>query len=120
MIWGYLIIYVCGVIVGLAILALRFVSDGLFGKIALKLVPVITVLLVKLIVNKVFTNYIFLYKESKILALANFRAFNVFLYFNFYFDIFMGFLSAIIRLIKAVILAIFMMPSKCSSFYEIN
>lgn len=99
LIWGYFIIYIFGVIVGVVILGLRmFVGEAIFGQFLLKLVPVICVVAVKTIfINKFLTSYVFLYRKSKILALNNFRAFNVFLYFNFYFDCFMGIISAVIR-----------------------
>ena len=88
-----------------------FVGDNFFRDLALKVVPAITVLVFKKIVNLIATKFVFLYKGSKILALDNFRAFNIFLYFNFFYDIFMGYISAVIRLIKAVAAGVFMMPS---------
>lgn len=113
LIWGYFIIYFTGVLIGIVILALRlFIGDAIFWQILLRLVPVISVLMVKMVINKIATNYWFLYRKSKLLALNNFRAFNVFLYFNFYFDCFMGIISAVIRLILSVVIAIFMMPSE--------
>lgn len=112
LVWGYFIIYVTGVLIGIIIIGLRlFVGDKVFGQILLKAIPIICVIIVKVVINKIATNYAFLYRESKILALNNFRAFNVFLYFNFYFDCFMGVISAIIRLVKSLVLAILMMPS---------
>lgn len=112
LIWGYFIIYFTGVIVGIVIIIIRlFIGDAMFGQILLRLVPAITVVVVKMLINKIATNYWFLDRKSKILALNNFRAFNVFLYFNFYFDCFMGLISAVIRLIQSMIIAIFMMPS---------
>jgi hypothetical protein len=87
LIWGYVILYIAIVILGAVILAIRiFAGDVLFAQIALRLVPVLTVILFKRISNFIASNYAFLYRDSKMLALNNFRAFNVFLYFNFYFD----------------------------------
>lgn len=121
LIWGYFILYFTGVLIGIVILILRlFIGDAIFWQILLRLVPVISVILVKMIINKIATNYLFLCRNSKILALNNFRAFNVFLYFNFYFDCFMGIISAIIRLIQTVIIAILMMPSKLSLVFFIQ
>ena len=84
----------------------------------LKLVPIVVAILIKQIVSKVSTRFIFLNRKSKILAVENFRAFNVFVYFNFFFDCFMGYISAIIRLIKAVVIAVFMLPSKLTRKHE--
>jgi len=88
-----------------------FVGDNFFRDLALKIVPAVTVVVFKKIVNVISTKFVFLNKGSKILALDNFRAFNIFLYFNFFYDIFMGYISAVIRLIKAVVAGLFMMPS---------
>ena len=88
-----------------------YMSGGIFGTIALKALPIVTVIFAKKIVNKYTAKYAFLNRESKLLALNNFRAFNVFLFFNFFFDCFMGFINAILRLFKATFFAIIMMPS---------
>ena len=99
--------------IGFIILLLRiFAGDLFFEKIALKLLPVFITLITKQIVNTIASQIVFLNRSSKILALDNFRAFNIFLYFNFYFDCFMGIISAVIRLIKAFIIDILMIPSK--------
>lgn len=112
LIWGYLIIYVAVVVVGIAIIFIRiFIGDKLFLQIFMRCIPVILVIIVKVLVNKIATNYAFMDKKLKVLALINFRAFNVFLYFNFYFDCFMGIISAVIRLILSLVISIFMMPS---------
>jgi hypothetical protein len=102
-----------GVILGILFILLRFLFGfKIFWTILLKLVPVTTALVSKMIINYIASNYIFLRRDSKLLALNNFRAFNVFLYFNFYLDCFMGIISAISRLIKAIIVAVIMMPSE--------
>jgi hypothetical protein len=107
------IIYILFLVVGLVILAMRlFFSPKRWLDLFLKIIPVLTAILLKMIINKIASQFIFLNRNSKILALDNFRAYNVFLYFNFFFDSFMGFISAITRLIKAVIIAILMLPSK--------
>ena len=89
-----------------------FLPVKFWTDLLLKLLPVIVAILIKQIVTKVATHFIFLNRKSKILAVDNFRAFNVFVYFNFFFDCFMGYISAIVRLVKAVAFAIFMIPSK--------
>ena len=79
--------------------------------------PFIVAILAKGLVNKVAARFIFLNRKSKVLAVENFRAFNVFVYFNFFFDCFMGYISAIIRLLIAMVVAIFMIPSKRKKFF---
>jgi len=108
-------------LIGFSILLLRiFVGDIFFWNIFLKLLPVIITLIIKQLINRVASRFIFLNRSSKILALDNFRAFNIFLYFNFYFDCFMGIISAVIRLIISVLVALFMIPSKSLLFKSNN
>ena len=109
--------YATIVLIGFVILVLRYsAGSAIFLNIFLKILPVIVVLLVKKIIY-FFTTRIFLKKNTKILALDNFRAFNVFLYFNFFFDFFIGIISALIRLVQAVIFSILMMPRIAYSFF---
>ena len=116
LIWGFFILYFVGFLVGVLMVIMRiFIGESIFIKTLLWLLPIITVIVVKFILNKIATEYWFLFQKSKILALNNFRAFNVFLYFNFYFDCFMGIISAIVRLMKSLFIAILMMPSKLSN-----
>ena len=110
---GYFILYAFWTIIGIIIMGIRmFIGDSTFGQIALKLVPVFTVVIFKAAVNLIASRFAFTLRHTKMLALNNFRAFNIFLYFNFYYDCFMGIISAVIRLIKSVLAAIFYMPRK--------
>ena len=59
---------------------------------------------------------IFLQRRTRILAVDNFRSFNIFLYFNFFYDCFMGILSAILRILFALFASVFMMPRISYSF----
>ena len=114
LIWGYLIIYIFIVAIGLVILSIRVFFPSTFWLNILKkpITPTIIAIVIKQIVKNIASQLVFLNRNSKILAIDNFRAFNVFLYFNFFFDCFMGAISAIIRLIKAVFIAILMLPSE--------
>ena len=106
------------VLLGLSILFLRVtIGDSIFSDMALKIVSVVCVLVVKKIINMTASQVIFLNRKSNILALNNFRAFNIFLYFNFYFDCFMGLVSAVIRLVQSIAASLFMMPSKYVSLF---
>jgi hypothetical protein len=117
LVWGYFIIYLFIVFVGVVVLVLRlFVDSGFWIELVLKLVPVVVVLVARFVFMQVMSGFVFLNRSAAILAIDNFRAFNVFLYFNFFFDIFLGFLSAIVRLVKSGLLAVFMMPSKSLFF----
>jgi hypothetical protein len=117
LVWGFFILYAVTLLVGIVIVILRLtVGDNIFLKFLLKIIPVICVLIVKMILNMITSRVIFLRRDTKVLALNNFRVFNVFLYFNFFFDCFMGVISALIRILKSVIAAIIMMPRIAYSF----
>jgi hypothetical protein len=111
LIWGFFIQYFALLFLGIAIIILRAaIGDEIFLKFLLKLVPTICAVTFEMVVNFITTRIIFLRRDTRLLAIDNFRAFNVFLYFNFFFDCFLGFISAIIRLIKSSIAAVVMMP----------
>ena len=111
LIWGFFIQYLAILIIGIAIIILRAsIGDKIFLKFFLKLVPTFCAITFKLVVNFITARIIFLRRDTRLLAIDNFRAFNVFLYFNFFFDCFLGFISAIIRLVKSSIAAVVMMP----------
>lgn len=76
------------------------------------ILPFVSGYLVLNTTTSIFAKYVFLQRESKILALNNFRSFNVFTYFYFYHDCLMGYLSAILRIVSTVISSILMMPRK--------
>ena len=117
LVWGYFIIYIFMLAIGALILFMRiFLSAKFWLNILVQLIPVLVVIVIKFVLQLIFTQFMFLNTGSKILAINNFRAFNVFLYFNFFFDCFMGAISAVIRLVKALVIAIFMIPSKKSIF----
>ena len=106
-------IYFAGVGIGVVIFCIRmFIGDEFWLQALENSIPVVTVLLVKKLINIFITKRMFLNRKSKILSVNNFRAFNVYLYFWFFYDCFLGFLSSIIRILKATGSAIFMMPSQ--------
>ena len=111
LIWGFLTMYLFVLFIGMIIIAMRmFIGDIIFSQLLLTLVPVLVVFLFTKLITFMCTSYFFLVPKTRILALNNTRAYNIFLFFNLFFDCFMGFLSAIGRIITSSIFAIFMMP----------
>ena len=53
---------------------------------------------------------VFLVSDTKILALDNFRIYNIVLFISFFFDCLTGLLSALFRMIKSILISIIMMP----------
>lgn len=110
--WGFLTIYLFCTFVGFIILFVKiFFAELLSGSTNLQILPILGAIFLKIAENFIAAKHIFTLPNSKILALNNFRAFNVFIYFNLFFDCFMGFLNAIFRVILAVLASIFFMPS---------
>ena len=108
------------VIAGLVVLVVRIITlDKIWELIGKLLIPTVCSLVVKQVVYKIASKYIFLIRKSKILALNNFRAYNIFTYFTFFLDLFLGILSAIIRLGKSVVFAILMMPSNFNKLLKL-
>lgn len=111
LVWGYLIIYLSLVFIGIIILILRiFIGKIIYLKIFLTILPFLVAIILKTTITIICTKYIFLVPNSKILALKNTKAFNIFLFFNFFYDCFMGIASAIFRIILSTVIAIIMMP----------
>ncbi|CAF3687740.1 unnamed protein product [Adineta steineri] len=67
------------------------------------IIPSILLVLFKMYLNKVLTQFVFLQHYGDVLALNNRRFYMIFLYFNFFLDAFLGFVSSIVRLIKSLI-----------------
>ena len=92
-------------------------GDDAFLDSFLKLLPLLAVTIFKKI-NYQITTRLFLQKNTKILALDNFRVFNIVLFFAFFFDCFiLGVIEALIRLIKVVIISIIYMPRIAYGFF---
>jgi hypothetical protein len=72
-------------------------------------IPFILVLLIEIIRDKIIKK-VFLVPNTRILALDNFKIYNISLFISFIFDCFMGFVSAIFRMIKSSLISIIMMP----------
>ena len=74
LLWGFLIQFASIFLLGMIILILQYaIGVQIFLKILLKLVPAICVIIVKLIFNLIATRFVFLRRDTKILALDNFR-----------------------------------------------
>jgi hypothetical protein len=116
LIWGFFIQYFIIVLIGFILIVLEILVRNIFVKILLILIPSISAFIFRQLIEFFGSEIIFLKRNTKILAIDNFRAFNVFLYFNFFFDCFIGIVSAIMRLLIAFIAAIFMMPRIAYSF----
>ncbi len=114
--WGFLILYIALVLVGFVIFfAVKFFNlDWIIDNLLQYLIPLVTVYVIKLTLRTIIV-YFFVVSDSKILAINNFRAYTITSYFMFFFDLFFGFLNAIIRLLKGLVVSAFMMSRKFSN-----
>ena len=111
LIWGFvLLFYTLLVISIIIILAINFLPLKTFKDIILTLVPIITVLIVKKIIDILMGRFVFLQDYGKTLGIDNYGLFTIYSYVIFFLDSFMGSLSAIIRIIKSVIASLIYMP----------
>jgi hypothetical protein len=111
LIWGYLLLAIVLILVSLTIILLYFFVGGKsFVSIILKIVPAVVAIILRTAITKVVSRTVFLNSKSKILAVDNFRAYTLFLYFNYFFDCFMGVVSAVSRILKSAIVGLLMMP----------
>jgi hypothetical protein len=117
-IWGFIIQYVSFVLLGIIIIIVKSsFGDYAFLHTFLKLLPILLVAIFKRVIYQITTR-VFLQKNTKILALDNFRAFNILLFFIFFFDCFiLGIIEALIRLVKVVIFSILYMPRIAYGFF---
>ncbi|CAF3548717.1 unnamed protein product [Rotaria sp. Silwood1] len=107
LIWGYMIIAVFSFILCLSIDAfITYGSVRLIETILKIVIPSLLFVFFKQYLNKILAQYIFLQHYGEVLALNNRRCLMIFIYFNFFLDAFLGFISSIVRLIKSIIAGI--------------
>ncbi|CAF1339227.1 unnamed protein product [Adineta steineri] len=104
LIWGFILIAAFSVVICVAIDAfITFGSVRFVEKILQKVIPSVLFVLFKQYLNKILAQYVFLQHRGEVLALNNRRILMIFIFFNFFLDAFLGFISSIVRLIKSVI-----------------
>jgi hypothetical protein len=104
LIWGFMLIAVFSALICMAIQAFITFGSIRFIEIILKLIiPTLLFVFFKQYLNRILAQYVFLQHHGEVLALNNRRLLMIFIYFNFFLDAFLGFVSSIVRLIKSVI-----------------
>ncbi len=118
--YGFLIQYFALFVFGLFITFLRIIfGDANILELAKRIsIPVLVVIGFHKTVAFIGSRMLFM--KRGVLAINNFRAFNLFLHFKFFFDCFTGVLSAVWRIFFALIASIFMMPRIGYSFMGRN
>jgi hypothetical protein len=104
LIWGFIIIAVFSALICISIDAFIIFGSVRLIEIILKaIIPTLLFVFFKQYLNRVLAQYVFLQHHGEVLSLNNRRLLMIFIYFNFFLDAFLGFVSSIVRLIKSVL-----------------
>ena len=104
LIWGFIIVAFIAAVLCICIEAfIVFGGVRLLETLLKKIIPILLFIFFKQYLNKFLAQYVFLQHQGQVLALNNRRALMIFIYFNFFLDAFLGFVSSIIRLVKSLI-----------------
>ena len=102
--WGYLLVAVFSLVVGLIVDIL--ITYGLVQIIETGMIisaPSLLLAIFQYYSSQLLGQYVFLQKGGDVLSINHRRILMVYLYFNFFLDAFLGFLSSIIRVVKSAI-----------------
>ena len=104
LIWGFIIVAVVVALLCFSIEAfITFGNVRLIESFLRRIIPSFLFVFFKQYLNKLLAQYVFLQHQGQVLALNNRRALMIFIYFNFFLDAFLGFVSSLIRLVKSLI-----------------
>ena len=104
LIWGFILVVIFAFILCFSIEAfIVFGSVRLVEKILKAIIPSLLFIVFKQYVNRILVKYVFLQKRGEVLAANNRRLLMIFIYFNFFLDAFLGFISSIMRLVRSII-----------------
>ncbi|XP_069104058.1 LOW QUALITY PROTEIN: stimulated by retinoic acid gene 6 protein-like [Argopecten irradians] len=112
--WGYfvqtIVLFVISMVIATVVIMFQF---GIGGWIIDKIHAVWPVLLTSLAVNIIqllMARCVFLQKRGEFLALNNRRLFFIVVYFMFFYNIFLGLVSCLLRILKAILVGAFFLP----------
>lgn len=87
LVYGYIIIYIFLLLLGL-LASLIYLFNGaiIIKDILLYILPYLIVLVIIKFISITASSFLFVHSNSNTLAIDNFRLFNVYIYFNFFFE----------------------------------
>lgn len=104
LVWGYTLLAIFALIIYIFLDALcLYGSLRMIEDILKSVIPLVLLIYSKQYFNDIFARYVFLQSYGDILAINNRRMLMIFLYFNFFLDSFLGFISSIIRILKSIL-----------------
>ncbi|KAH9512762.1 Stimulated by retinoic acid protein 6 protein-like [Bulinus truncatus] len=109
-IWGYfittIVLCIICIVLGIFILVLKYgYTDWLVYKV-LQIWPGVLIALVLLVVQKLLARFLFLQGDGQHLRLDNRRFYFIFTYFMFFYNIFLGIASCLLRIVKSIAVGI--------------
>lgn len=111
--WGFfiqfLLLLTFSVVIATIVTLWDVIKDLILQQIMI-LWPVLITSLVLNILQLVLSKFLFLQENGDILAMDNRRLFFIFTYFMFFYNIFIGIFSCLMRIIKAIILGALFLP----------
>ena len=104
LIWGFIIVAFFAALLCIGIESfITFGGARLIESLLKAIIPSFLFIFFKQYLNKFLAQYAFLQDQGEVLALNNRRALMIFIYFNFFLDAFLGFISSILRLVMSLI-----------------
>ena len=116
--WGYALLGVFAIVV--VFLVNLVIVDEIVSLMELTLkiaIPPLLFAIFQYYLNKILGQYVFLQDSGAVLSINHRRIFMLFLYFNFFLDALLGFVSSIIRVLKSTIAAFVYMCRLDYSFF---
>ncbi|CAF0919092.1 unnamed protein product [Didymodactylos carnosus] len=103
-IWGYILIAFLALCIIVPIDAyITYGNIQILDTILKAIIPIVLFILFKYFLNRVLARYVFLQEYGDVLSINNRGWLMIFLYFSFFLDAFIGFISCIIRIITTVL-----------------
>ena len=110
LIWGFILIATFSTCFFLCLNSLiTYGSVPLLEQILKFIIPSLLIVLFKQLLNRLLAQFVFLQHGGDVLALNNRRFLMIFIYFNFFLDAFLGFVSSILRFVKTILAGTFYM-----------
>ncbi|XP_061171855.1 receptor for retinol uptake stra6-like [Saccostrea echinata] len=111
--WGFFIQFLVLLLVSITIATIITIWDLISDFIISWIMALWPVLLTSLVLNFVqllLSKFLFLQENGNILAMENRRLFFIFTYFMFFYNVFIGLISCLMRIIKSIILGALFLP----------
>ncbi|KAL5004400.1 hypothetical protein ScPMuIL_017856 [Solemya velum] len=112
--WGFvvqfIICFLVTFVLAVLITLIRWGITDWLVEILMTVWPAVLVTLVLYIVQRLLAKFLFLRDSANSLAINNRRVFFIFVYFMFFYNIFLGLVSCLLRIVKSVVIGALFLP----------